>query len=56
MKAEKLTWNVYNRNFNARKIEPYNIFDHWSFCEDVDKVVKKYKKFWSKVFIFSVLI
>ena len=44
MKAEKLTWNVYNRNFNARKIEPYNIFDHWSFCEDVDKVVKKYKK------------
>lgn len=44
MKAEKLTWNVYYLNFNEKKIEPFNIFQHWRFCEDVDKVVKNYKK------------
>ena len=44
MKAEKLTWNVYYLNFNERKIELFNIFRHYSFCECVDKAVKKYKK------------
>ena len=44
MKAEKLTWNVYYLDFNAKKIESFNIFHHWRFGEYVDKLVKKYKK------------
>ena len=44
MKAEKLTWNVYYLDFNGQKIEPFNIFHHWRFCEDIDKDVKVYKK------------
>lgn len=44
MKAEKLTWNVFTNSFNDNKIEVYNVFDHWRFCEDIDKSVKKYKK------------
>ena len=44
MKAEKLTWNVYYLNFNKQKIEPFNVFEHMGFCEDVDKYIKKYKK------------
>lgn len=36
-------WNVYRYNMNRRKIEPFNIFDHWSFSEDVKKYKKKCK-------------
>lgn len=40
---KKLEWNVLHENFNARKIESFNIFDHYSFNEDVKKLFKKYK-------------
>lgn len=39
----KLEWNVLYENFNARKIESFNIFDHYSFNEDVKKLFRKYK-------------
>ena len=32
-----MKWNVYRHNINSRKIEAYNIFDHYSFCEEVQK-------------------
>lgn len=39
-----LVWNVYVSNFNARKIEVYNIFDHRSFYNDCVRVKKKFGK------------
>lgn len=36
-----LTWNVYVGNFNARKIERHNVFDHWKFREDCIENRKK---------------
>ena len=33
----EMVWNVYYDNFNGNKIEPYNIFNHHSFNEDVKK-------------------
>lgn len=38
-----MKWNVYIYNINQKKIEPFNIFDHWRFVEDVKKDIKKYK-------------
>lgn len=32
-----LVWNVFVDNFNQRRIEVYNIFDHYRFKEDCDK-------------------
>ena len=37
----KLEWNVYSHDFNKRKIETYNIFEHGRFLEDVKKNLKK---------------
>lgn len=37
-----LTWNVYVYNFNHKKIEVHNIFDHSRFVEDCQKACKKY--------------
>ena len=31
----QLTWNVYRYNFNSKRIETTNIFNHWRFEEDV---------------------
>lgn len=36
-----LKWCVFIYNFNKRKIETYNIFDHYSFLEDCKKNAKK---------------
>lgn len=36
-----LEWNVIRYNMNARKIEPFNIFDHYSFRKDVEKLLDK---------------
>lgn len=35
-----LVWNVYNQNFNARKIEVVNLFDKF----DIDDFIKLFKK------------
>jgi hypothetical protein len=43
MDVKDLKWNVYRHNMNTQKIEPFNIFNHRSFCEDVEKHFKKYK-------------
>lgn len=40
---KKLKWIVYREDFNARKIVPFDIFDHWKFEDDVKKDLKKYK-------------
>lgn len=37
-------WNVYVYNINSKRIERYNIFHHWSFRENVEKIMKKFKK------------
>ena len=36
-----MTWNVYRHDINSRKIEIFNIFEHYSFNEDVNKILKK---------------
>ena len=38
-----IEWNVYYENFNARKIEKYNIFRHYAFLENCIKFARKYK-------------
>lgn len=40
---KNLIWNVYHHNFNADKLEIYNIFNHGGFVEYVKKHKKKYK-------------
>lgn len=39
-----LTWNVYYENFNAGRIETYNVFNHYRFWDDCIKNVKKNKE------------
>lgn len=36
-----MKWNVFYHDFNARKITTYNIFDHGSFYEDVQKALQE---------------
>lgn len=36
-------WNVFYENFNARRIEEFNIFKHFDFMNDVEKQYKKNK-------------
>lgn len=38
-----LTWNVYVYNFNHKKIEVHNIFNHSLFVDDCRKARRKYK-------------
>lgn len=38
---KKLEWNVFHHNFNAKKIERFNIFNHGRFNDDVKKDLKK---------------
>jgi hypothetical protein len=38
-----MKWNVYIENINSNEIKVFNIFDHCSFREDVEKYFKKYK-------------
>ena len=39
----ELVWNVFYYNSNSKKIEHFNIFDHWRFREGVEKALKKSK-------------
>lgn len=43
-----LSWNVFYGDFNNRDIETYDIFDHWSFRLDCQKLLKKYDKVFKK--------
>ena len=36
-------WNVYYQDVNGGKIETFNVFDHYSFAEEVKKHLKKCK-------------
>lgn len=36
-----MEWNVYYDDFNRKKIEAFNIFEHGRFAEDVKKDLKK---------------
>ena len=36
-----LEWNVIQYNFNHKKIETRNIFDHGRFREEVDQLLHK---------------
>ena len=36
-----MEWYVFRHNFNKRTIEKWNIFDHGSFAEDVEKLLKE---------------
>lgn len=38
-----IEWNVYRYNINRDKIESFNIFNHWTFCEYTKKAINKYK-------------
>ena len=42
-KTKHLEWNVFRYDFNARKIETYNVFNHGSFYNDVMKIPRKNK-------------
>ena len=39
---EPLVWNVYVEDINRRKIEPHNIFDHYSFIKDAKRALRKF--------------
>ena len=38
-----MEWNAFYYNSNKNKIENFNIFEHYKFCEDIKKVIKEYK-------------
>jgi len=38
-----MEWNVYTYNFNARRVESHNIFNHPGVIEDCKKALKKFK-------------
>lgn len=40
---KEMVWNVFHYNVNSKKIEFFNIFDHWKFREDIEKALKKSK-------------
>lgn len=40
---KKLEWNVFYYDFNRRKIDTYNIFDHGGFVKYVKEAINKYK-------------
>ena len=39
--TDKLEWWVYREDINGREIKPYNIFNHWKFAEDVEKLMQE---------------
>lgn len=41
MNVKKLKWLVYRYNFNARKIETYNVLSGKYFLEEIKKIMKK---------------
>ena len=38
-----LEWYVYLEDVNNKKIIKYNIFNHYSFCQDLKDIIKKIK-------------
>ena len=38
-----LEWNVIKYDINNKKLVKFNIFNHYSFYEDVKKLLKQYK-------------
>ena len=40
---EDMEWKVFYEDFNGKKIDLYNVFDHYSFMEAVKDAYKKYK-------------
>ena len=40
MKNETVVWNVYVEDINAQIITTYNIFDHYSYVKDLQKLLK----------------
>ena len=43
-----MTWYVYVKNFNGKRIEKFNIFNHAGFMNDVKDIYKKYKNDFNK--------
>lgn len=43
MNVKKLKWNVYRHNFNADKIEIYNVLSGKFFLEEIKKIMKKHR-------------
>lgn len=41
--TKALSWMVYRYDFNKKTIEPYDIFKHYSFLQDFEKLRKKSK-------------
>lgn len=39
-----LQWNVFIHDFNGRRIETYNIFNHYTLCRQLAKVARQRKK------------
>ena len=39
--TDKLEWYVYREDWNRHEIKVVNIFDHWKFAEDVEKLMKE---------------
>lgn len=37
-----LEWYVYVGDFNSRRIEPKNIFEHWGFYKECQRSLKKH--------------
>lgn len=44
----ELKWYVLNYNFNARKVEMFNIFSNWVLKDAVEKEIRKYLRAPSK--------
>lgn len=41
VQTSTLEWQVFYHNFNANQIQPFNIFDHWKFNEDVTSDLRR---------------
>lgn len=39
----KLVWNVYIDDFNSQEIQVHNVFDHYSFMQDLVEIKKKHE-------------
>ena len=40
-KPMNLEWNVWRNELNTDKIQPFNVFNHYSFNKGVTEIVKK---------------
>ena len=39
-----MEWNVYIGDFNSKRIETHNVFNHYRFVKDLTKALKKIEK------------